>query len=544
MKTLAPSQPADASAKGGGVVLHPVMTGSLAGETPPITVPAGQYLDYLSQTALEFVSLPTEADIYQHIAIRLQSLLGKAVVSVCSYEPETRELRQRALVGGGALLDAAAVALGTPLVGFRHVISAEAEAGLGSGRLTKVEGGLYEALLRAVPRTVTRAIEKMTGIREVYGIGCVVGGECLGSILMYLRSDDGMPLAEVVETYVSQAALTLQRRRAEAALRRSEERFRSVMEQAPDAYVVMTTDGTICDLNPGACTATGYTRAALLGRPITDFLDVHELIGKPIQWDRVRRGEVFTDTRRTRRADGSYVTLEARLAPLADGHVLIVARDVTERRRLEKEVVEISRREREAVGRDLHDSLGQQLSGLSLLCAGLRDQLASKGLPEAAEAERIAALLGASVGQTRRIAQGLCLVELSSTGISAALESLADHVSAVFTVNCRYVQDGKDVIPRDATASHLYLIAQEAASNAVRHGRAKSIVIELRTRGGLGQLQIRDDGCGFTVMPVAVAGLGLRIMRYRADMIDGSLAVTSDPTGTRVTCKFPLLGSE
>jgi two-component system CheB/CheR fusion protein len=233
---------------------------------------------------------------------------------------------------------------------------------------------------------------------------------------------------------------------------------------------------------------------------------------------------------------------EAQIAPLADGHVLVMARDITDRRRLEKEVVEVSRREREAVGRDLHDSLGQQLSGLSLLCAGLAAQLASKEAPEAAEAGRIAALLGESAGQTRRIAQGLCLVDLATEGVSAALTSLAEHVSEVFGVSCRYLQDGADVIPRDATASHLYLIAQEAASNAVRHGRAGSIAIELRTRRGLGRLLIRDDGCGFSPASATGVGLGLRTMRYRADMMDGALDVISAPTGTTVTCTFPLPG--
>ena len=543
MNTFAPQRPASTSPKGRTLALHPISGNGSAGlewEGSPITVPAGQYLDYLSQTALEFVRLPPETDIYEHVVARLHTLLGGAIVAMASYERETRVLSQRALVGAGPLLDSASAMAGLNLRRNRQVLNEETEKQICIGRLTKLEGGLYDVLLHAVPRAITKAIEKMAGIRTVYGMGCLAGGECVGTILMLLRSDNRMPPVEVVEAFIGQAALALQRRRAEAALRQSEERLRTLMEQAPDAYLVLTTGGDICDVNPGACKAMGYTRTALLGRPIAAFMDVNELVGKPMAWDRVKKGEVFTHTRRLRRADGSYAVFEAQTAPLSDGHVLVIARDITDRRRLEKEVVEVSRREREAVGRDLHDSLGQQLSGLSLLCAGLAHDLAAKGLPEAAQAERIAALLGASVGQTRRIAQGLCLVDLASVGVAAALRSLADHVSEVFGVSCRYEQDGEDVIPRDATAAHLYLIAQEAASNAVRHGGAKSVLIKLRTRRGLGRLLVQDDGCGFSPTVVPGVGLGLRTMRYRADIIDGALEVTSDPTGTTVKCTFPL----
>jgi PAS domain S-box-containing protein len=506
----------------------------------PRPLQAGEYLAYLSQSALEFVGLPREADIYRHIATRLQALLGESVVVVASYDRETRELCQRAVAGAGQWLDALSSVAGQPLEGFRHILNAEAEQQINVGRLVKVEEGLYEALLRAVPRPVTRTIEKIVGIRAVYGMGCVAGGECFGSILMLLRSDQGMAPPEVVETFVGQAALALQRHRAETVLRRNEEQLRTLMEQAPDAYLVMTTDGVICDVNPACCKATGYARAAMVGRPIVDFLDANEMVGKPFAWERVRKREIFTDTRRLRCADGSSVVFEARLAPLLDGHVLVMARDITERRRLEKEVTEASRREREQVGRDLHDSLGQQLAGLSCLCAALGQQLASRQAPEAADAERIAALLGASVSQTRRIAQGLCLVDVAASGVSAALASLADYVSTVLGVSCSFSQNGEDVIPRDATASHLYLIAQEATSNAVRHGRAGSIVIELHTRRGHGQLLIRDDGKGFSLSTVSATGLGLRIMKYRAGMIDGALDITSASSGTTVTCTFPL----
>lgn len=505
------------------------------------TSPAARYLEYLSRTALEFVTLPPDADIYRHIAVRLQALLEDAVIVVASYDRETRELQQQAVVGAGRWLDPLSTLVGRQLLGFRHVLNAESEREMTTGRLLRIEEGLYEALLRSVPRTLTRNIEKMVGIRAVYGMGCLAAGECVGSILMLLRSENGMPPTEVVEAYVGQAALALQRRRAETALRRSEERLRTLMAQAPDMYLVLTKDAVICDVNAGGCRATGHTRAALVGHPIAEFLHANELASKPISWDRVRRGEILAETRHMRCADGNYALFEGHIAPLADGQVLIIARDITGRRRLEQEVAEASRREREALGRDLHDSLGQQLAGLSCLCAGLGQRLAARGAPEATEAERIAELLSAAVSQTRTMAQGLCLLDVTSNGVSSALASLADYVSMVYGVRCRYAQEGDDTVPRDAAASHLYLIAQEATSNAVRHGKAKSIVIELRTQPGQGQLVVRDNGLGFNPGSMPDAGMGLRIMRYRADMLDGSLTVSSTSAGTTVACTFPLL---
>lgn len=511
---------------------------------PPVTdaPPAGKYLEYLSRTAIEFVNLPPETDVYRHIASRLWALLGDAIVAVASYDRDTRVLCQRALVGAGPLLDAASSLARTKLRGFSHVLNAEAEKEINVGRLMKVEEGLYEALLRAIPRSVTRTIEKLGGIRAVYGMGCVANGECLGSILVLLRADSFAVPASVVETYINQAALALLKARAESVLRRSEEHCRALMEQASDSYFVLTTDGTILDVNPGTCKAMGYSRKELLGRRVTDFMDPKEIGIRPLQIERVLSGESFVSTRRIRRADGSYAVFESNIARLGDGHVLVTARDITGLRRLEQDVIEVGQRERQAVGRDLHDSLGQKLSGISFLCAGLANRLAEQGLGEADDAKRIAGLLRESICQTRRIARGLCLADLASDGVAAALAGFADHIGTTYGVGCRFVQSGnRDLLFQDARASQLYMIAQEASSNAIRHGKAKNIVIELNVRPDGGELRIQDDGCGFLPLQESAGGLGLRIMRYRAEMMHGTLRVESSPGNTAVTCLFPAM---
>jgi two-component system sensor kinase FixL len=543
MKIEQPRIPSICDPKGKASALAPAPhldCGGWVHEGSPSHTSAGEYLEYLSQTAMEFVRLPPEADLYRHIATRLQALLGDAIVAVTSYDTETRELCQRAIAGSGKLLDAASALAGTKMRGFRQVLNAEAEQQMRVGRLMRIEEGLYEALLRTVPQKVTRIIEKTMGVRAVYGMGCLVDDECFGGVLILLRSAQDLPPAIVVETFISQSALAMQKLRAEETMRLNEERLRSVMEKATDAYMVLTTDGVIRDVNPGACRAMGYASAALIGRQLSDFTDTSEMVGKPIQWDRLKRGDVFSETRRMRRPDGSYVIFDSCITPLSDGRVLVIARDITDRRRLEKEVAETSRREREAIGRDLHDSLGQQLSGISYLCEALSKQLASRGAPEAKDAHRIAELFSHSVGQARKIAQGLCLVNLASGGVFSALSNLADHAKDIFGIDCRFVAYGEDIIPRDATASNLYLIAQEATTNAVRHGRASLIDIELQTCSSHGLLLIRDNGSGFDPSLCNGSGMGLRIMKYRAEMIDGLLEVTSGPSGTLVKCTFPL----
>lgn len=541
MKT--PAQDQSASALGRTTVLpHAVESGpsaTLPDSAPMPALPADRHLEYLSRTALEFVSLPPGVDLYRHVATRLQALLGEAIVVVASYEPQTHELCQRAVVGAGHWLETLAFMTGRNLLGFRSVLNPEAEREMLLGRLVRVQEGLYEALLRSVPRALTRSIERLTGIHAIYGMGCCANGKCFGSILMLQRSKNGMPPAEVVEAFVGQAALAFQKQRAESDLRRSQQRFCTLMEQAPDACLILDRDGVIRDINPSGCRALGYPRDALLGRPIVEFLESGELAIKPFRLERQDSGDPLRDTRRIRRADGTYAVFESQMASLADGQILLVARDVSERRRLERDVAEASRREREAIGRDLHDSLGQHLAGLSCLCAALGQRLASRGASEAAEAERIARLLGDAVGQARRIAHGLYLADVTSEGVSAALGSLAEHLSSVFDVKCEYTDDGQVNLPWDATVANLYLIAQEAASNAVRHGRADTVTIELRADAAQGRLLIRDNGCGFEPQATNGDGMGLRIMKYRAGLMDGALEIASTPDGTTVQCTFP-----
>jgi signal transduction histidine kinase len=216
-----------------------------------------------------------------------------------------------------------------------------------------------------------------------------------------------------------------------------------------------------------------------------------------------------------------------------------IARDITERKRLEKEILEISNREQQRIGHDLHDGVCQQLAGIAYRVDILADQLQEKKLPEASEAERIGGLINGAITQTRSIARGLFPVHLEESGLVLALEDLAANATNLFKIKCDLVCEGPPPTLENAVAAHLYYIAQEAVLNAVKHGKAGHVEISLAHVDGHFALSIQDDGIGFQSANGSSTGMGVRIMQYRARTIGATLDLKSAAgNGTRVTCIF------
>lgn len=238
-----------------------------------------------------------------------------------------------------------------------------------------------------------------------------------------------------------------------------------------------------------------------------------------------------------RRARQIEAVVRARTRELSDANAQL-AQEMRERMRLEEEIIEVSNREKMRVGRDLHDSLGQKLTGASFLCRALQTQVAGEGAGNLAQ---INETLKEAIAQVRRIARGLSPVELTGESFHEALRRLAEEVAAVYAIQCdAYVED-ETVLPETRAAGHLYSIAQEAISNAVRHGKARNIVMTLDREGAQGLLAIEDDGCGLPADAPSKGGMGLKIMRYRAEMYHGTVAVSpGQQKGTVVYCRFPL----
>jgi PAS domain S-box-containing protein len=216
-----------------------------------------------------------------------------------------------------------------------------------------------------------------------------------------------------------------------------------------------------------------------------------------------------------------------------------IARDITERRRLEREILEISNREQRRIGHDLHDGVCQQLAAITYLADILGDQLREKGAAESTEAERIAKLMNEVNGQARSVARGLFPVRLEEHGLVLALEELAASAGARYKITCRFVCETAPIKVDSEVELHLYYIVQEALLNAVNHGKATTVIVTLAADQDRLKLTVQDDGAGFEISSKGRSGMGIRIMRYRAKVIGATLDLQSQINhGTQITCVF------
>lgn len=222
-------------------------------------------------------------------------------------------------------------------------------------------------------------------------------------------------------------------------------------------------------------------------------------------------------------------------------YIIATGIDITERKRLEKALLEISADEQRRIGQDLHDGLGQHLTGIAFMSKVQEQKLAAKGLAEAVEAARIVGLVNEAIHKTRELAHGLLPVISDAQGLMSALRRWAAEVEDLFKISC-CLQVDEPVLIHDANMStHLYRIAQEAVNNAIKHGHAKNIVIKLESADEYGTLTIENDGAPLSGSSANDSGMGMQIMSYRARMIGGSLKVESAAgRGVMIACMFPL----
>lgn len=217
-----------------------------------------------------------------------------------------------------------------------------------------------------------------------------------------------------------------------------------------------------------------------------------------------------------------------------------LTQEMQERRRLENELIEAGEREQRRIGHDLHDSLCQHLTGTALAGQVLGQRLKDKALPEAAAAHRLVELVEEAIDLTRTLARGLHPSEMQAEKIVDNFQELATGTSERFRISCKF-ECSQTILLHDAsTVTHLYRIAQEAISNAIRHGKARRINIGLDSTHDETVLTVTDDGTGLRKNGQPSNGMGLRIMAYRASMIGGTFEIESLPHhGTRVTCTLP-----
>ncbi len=336
--------------------------------------------------------------------------------------------------------------------------------------------------------------------------------------------------------------------RSESAVRDQAERLRAILETAVEGIITIDERGTIESFNPASEKIFGYQASEVIGKNVsvlmsTPHREQHD--GYLENYRHTGHAKIIGIGRETfaRKKDGTLFPMDLSVSEvkLSDRRIFTgFVRDITERKRLEKENLEISEREQRRIGQDLHDGLCQHLAGIELLSQVLADKLAPRAKDAAARATEIAKGVREAISQTRLLARGLSPVTLESEGLMSALAELALNSEKMFRVRCSF--DCPEVIKFNdhAAATHLFRIAQEAVSNAIKHGKAKHISIQLRAEADGISVRVSDDGVGFPENFSGGSGMGLRIMQARISMVGGTLRVEQTPAGSvTVFCHAP-----
>ena len=383
-------------------------------------------------------------------------------------------------------------------------------------------------------------------------IGAALGEEVAVEALKsgaadYVLTTNMGRLPHAVDRALREAARARGAAELEAQLSERQRLLTAVIDAVPDFLYAVDRDNRIIVLNATARAFTEMSRDSRIGLPIAS-LRFRGMSAQAFADENARvmaaAEPVLMSERYQRGWDNKDNWVQVSKTPLrgADGAsvagLVTIVHSVTEQRLLERHALEAGEREQRRLGSELHDGLGQDLVAAGLLLSALAravERAAPELLPRIAEVRDVVAH---ATTTSRRIAQGLAPMDLEQSGLPGALENLAARSSANFGVMVRFRAGPMDELKlnfsRDA---HLYRIAQEAISNAVRHGRATDVEISLELDSGL-TLEVRDNGIGFDTATVAQpSGMGLPLMRYRATLIGARIDVRSSAEGTTIACR-------
>lgn len=362
------------------------------------------------------------------------------------------------------------------------------------------------------------------------------------------ESDEGPFLREersLIKVIAERIGKALERHDAGQALLESEQKIHALLDTVPDVMFQVDRHGTLVGFHEGAYAALGEIGRKLVGRNVSALADEEDLlprslldqgmcaVGRALATGKPQVYEQHLSWR------GQGRDVEVRMVVSRADEVLGIARDITDRKRLEREILEISNREQRRIGQDLHDSLCQHLTGIAFMGKVLEKKVASGRSLEPADIREIVALVDHAITLTRGFAAGLNPVGFGADGLVHALRNLVEDVSRLFGVECSVACSVPIFFDDNGKAIHLYRIAQEALTNAVKHGRADRIRISLTRRGAASTLTVSDNGVGYGAAPSRGGGMGLSIMRYRASMFGAAIDIRRRPRGgTTLACRF------
>jgi PAS domain S-box-containing protein len=335
----------------------------------------------------------------------------------------------------------------------------------------------------------------------------------------------------------------------EQELRDTTGRLRGIVETAVDGIITIDERGMVETMNPAAERIFGYNAGEVIGKNVSmlmpepyhsehdDYLDRYRRTGE-------RRIIGIGREVRGRRKNGTEFPMDLAVSATNLGTRRIftgLVRDISARKKLEQEILEISDREQRRIGSDLHDDLCQRLAGIRFSVDVLKKTLSTESPEITRRAEKIAVDVSDAIDRTRMLARGMAPVALERNGLASALQELAQSISILFKVKCVFRSKGAVEVKDPIAATHLYRITQEAINNALRHAQPTQIVISVEKTANKITLMIQDNGIGFASEDAqrTAEGMGLRTIAYRAGMIDADVQVQSAlRRGTKIICAF------
>lgn len=343
----------------------------------------------------------------------------------------------------------------------------------------------------------------------------------------------------------------------------------AVLESSAEAKLLVAHDGVICYANSAASKVFGYTPQQFMGMKVEllvpdELRSGHEMLRESFVRSPVSRPIGFSQTLLARRKDGKTFPAELGLSPLSmDNRMVVMASivDITERKKAEdmlraqkesaeealerakmaeRKIINISEETRERIGQELHDNLGQHLTGVAFLSEVLSTKLKKEGWEEMTLVSKITTLLNEAILNTKQLAQGLYPVELKAVGLQAMLGQLANQIRSIYKIDCEVGYDERFDPSGPDVAINLFRIAQEAVNNAIKHGAASRISIRTQVTDDGSAMEIADNGRGLSGQGEH-GGLGMHTMQYRATMVGARLYFSVSPMGgTSVVVSFPI----